>query len=189
MHKKSEVVENTKNWSTVLGEVDNFRDYAACSIGGDGGDSWDREVHAYYVGDPVRLRGLKTLTLNGKCGMISEFSQKSGRFVGCATAAAVNPTNPNKSRTKWSVRKLFALLGHFLICFLNFVEKMFKTTFNPCSIELNTQNPNTIFKIQIYYTEYTKHAKIHSNFLIILEKYKKSKIANVYFIFCINCII
>jgi hypothetical protein len=58
--------------------------------------------------------------------------------------------NPNKSQTKWSVRRLFTLLGHFLKMF----EKMFKHTFNLCShIELNTQNPNTIFKITIYYSK------------------------------------
>ena len=46
------------------------------------------------------------------------------------------------------------------------VEKIrFKNTFNLCShIELNTQNPNPIFKITIYYTKYTKNVKIHSNF-------------------------
>ena len=38
-----------------------------------------------------------------------------------------------------------------------------KNIFNLCShIELNTQNPNTISKITIYYTKYTNNAKILS---------------------------
>ena len=62
--------------------------------------------------------------------------------------------------TKWSVRKLFTLL-----CFFEFFEKMFKNTSNLCSnIQWNTTNPNTIFKITVYYTKYTKNAKKHSNF-------------------------
>ena len=51
---------------------------------------------------------------------------------------------------KSSVRKLFTLLGQFWKLF----EKVFTNIFKPCShIELNTQNPNTIFKIAIYYTK------------------------------------
>ena len=43
-----------------------------------------------------------------------------------------NP-NPQQSQTKWSVRELFTLLGHFS----KFLEKLLKNTFNPCShIEL-----------------------------------------------------
>ena len=77
--------------------------------------------------------------------------------------------NPRKSQKQWSVRKLFTLLG----CFLNFFEKMFKNTFKPCShIELNTQNPNPIFKITICFTKYTKNAKIHSIFWKISRKSK-----------------
>ena len=51
--------------------------------------------------------------------------------------------------TKWSVRKLFwDIFEHFWI----WGEKH---NFKPCShIELNTQNPNTIVKITIYYTKY-----------------------------------
>ena len=42
--------------------------------------------------------------------------------------------------------------SHFWDMFLKMIEKMFKNTFNLCShIQLNTQNPNTIFKITIYY--------------------------------------
>ena len=40
-----------------------------------------------------------------------------------------------------------------------------KHTFNICPyIQKNTQNPNTVFKITIYNTKYTKHTKHISNF-------------------------
>ena len=64
--------------------------------------------------------------------------------------------------------------------FLYFKFVFVKTTFKPCShIELNTQNPNTIFKITIYCTKYTKNAKIHPMFWKIWEKIDKMK--NEYF--------
>ena len=56
---------------------------------------------------------------------------------------------------------LFTLLGHAL----NIFENMSNNIFKPCShIQLNTQNPNPIFKLTIYYTKYTNNAKILSKF-------------------------
>ena len=52
---------------------------------------------------------------------------------------------------------------HISVTFLN-KSKNSSFLFEPCShIELNTQNPNLIFKITIYYTKYTKQSKILSN--------------------------
>ena len=42
----------------------------------------------------------------------------------------------------------------------------------PAHIESNTQNPNPIFKITIYYTKYTKNTKIHLEKNKIFEKTK-----------------
>ena len=55
-----------------------------------------------------------------------------------------------------------------------FFEKISKNTFKQCShIESNTPNPNTIFKITIYCTRYTKHTKIRSK--------KQTNIVSVFF--------
>ena len=97
-----------------------------------------------------------------------------------------------QNRTKWSARKLFTLLG----CFLEMFETMFNNSFNLCShIELNTQNPNPIFKITI---DYTIRANNDNNYIRTLgnfsnlSKQKKRKIRNETQFYCvcyINCII
>ena len=57
---------------------------------------------------------------------------------------------------------------------------MFNHSFKPWShIELNITNPNTIFKITVYCTKYTKHAQSLSNF------WKISKIKKNQFLSCI----
>ena len=100
-------------------------------------------------------------------------------FVYFICFSDVKRTKNKKEVKKWSVRKLFTLLRHFL--------KMSTNNFKPCSyIELNTQNPNTIFKITICYTKLTQNTKILSTFF---EKSKNRKISKCYFVFCINCII
>ena len=58
--------------------------------------------------------------------------------------------NPQKCWTKWSVRKLFTLLGHFLIFSKN-ITKMFWTMF-PYTVkytesESDIQNNNLLYKI------------------------------------------
>ena len=50
-----------------------------------------------------------------------------------------------------------------------------QTNFKPCPhIESNTTNPNTIFKISIYYTKTPKNVKIHSIF------WKISKVSKIH---------
>ena len=94
----------------------------------------------------------------------------------CFVRGPFRTPNPQNIK-KWSVRKLFTLLGHFLIVCLDLVGKMFKNTFSPCSyIELNTQTPNTIFKIEFYYTKYTNN----KNTFEILETFR--------FLFKSNCL-
>ena len=89
--------------------------------------------------------------------------------------------NPKKGRTKWSVRKLLTLLGHFWI----FLEQISKTFFEPCShIQSNTQNPNPIFKTTIYCTKYTNNAKIYSKKSILSKTIETSlKNKNVILVF------
>ena len=59
---------------------------------------------------------------------------------------------------------------------------MFKNTFDICShIQKNTQNPNPMFKITIYYTKQTNNAKMHSNFWIFQKT--DQKIGNPIFFF------
>ena len=54
--------------------------------------------------------------------------------------------------------------------FLKLFEKMSKNDLEPCShIELNTQNPDPIFKITIYCTKYPNNTQILSIFWNILE--------------------
>ena len=89
-----------------------------------------------------------------------------------------------------SVRELFTLLGHFW----NLFENRSKTILKPCSyIELNIQNPNTI------YTKHTNNVKTLSILMGKVEQQKASKclfciiyrlhnsylISFVYFIICI----
>ena len=51
--------------------------------------------------------------------------------------------------------------------------KISKNIFKPCShIQSNTQNPNPIFKISIYYTKHTKNVKTPFQ----IQKNQKSKI-------------
>ena len=51
-----------------------------------------------------------------------------------------------------------------------------KNVFNLCShIELNTQNPNPIFKITIYYTKQTNNTQILSKSLEDVGKYRKDE--------------
>ena len=65
--------------------------------------------------------------------------------------------------------------SHFWDIF-GFCERMSKKHLKPCShIELNTQNPNPIFKITIYCTKQTNDAKIHSNLLEKVESFEKQK--------------
>ena len=62
---------------TVLGSltpVTSCGDYAG------GGISFVDSEHEYFVGDYVRLHGLKTASLNGKVGTITEYIESSGRF-------------------------------------------------------------------------------------------------------------
>ena len=86
---------------------------------------------------------------------------------------------------KCSVRKLFTLLGNVSISGESFFRFwVSKQMFNLCShIELNTQNPNLIFKITICFTKtptmfkyfrnfgeksqnYNKHIVLYINFMI-----------------------
>ena len=64
--------------------------------------------------------------------------------------------------------------------------------FNLCShLEINIQNPNTVFKITIYRTKQTNNAKIHTKFRQKkgnLWIFKKIKIL-FYYLLCILCII
>ena len=78
--------------------------------------------------------------------------------------------------------------------FLETIENMSKNAFNLCShIELDTQNPNPIFKIKIYYTKHSQYAKILSNVWNMLEKFENNKnllfislqLQIPYFILCI----
>ena len=59
--------------------------------------------------------------------------------------------------------------------------------------ELNTQNPNTIFKITIYCTKCTNNTKILSKtpdvFESVRTNWTKSKKSNLYFVFCTRSII
>ena len=59
---------------------------------------------------------------------------------------------------------------------------MSKNIFTPCShIQKNTHNPNPIFKITIYCTEYTKNAKQLSGFKKVkIQKKKKKNNGNLF---------
>ena len=96
----------------------------------------------FWISDSDSVGGLGGLTFRDASATLypSEgcFSDVRGPF---------RTPNPKQSQNKWSVRKLFTLLRHFL----NIFEEMFKNTLKLCShIELNTPNPNTIFKITTY---------------------------------------
>ena len=102
---------------------------------------------------------------------------------------------------------MFTLLGHLL----KKCQHMSNSIFKLCSyIQKNRTNPNTVFKITIYNTKYTKHVNMHFNVsknkklkvgkLKNLEKYKPTKKKDnfyiihilyfiyIYCIFCIFCI-
>ena len=61
---------------------------------------------------------------------------------------------------------------------------MSKSIFKVCShVQKNTQNPNPIFKITIYYTKYTQNAKLHSKCWKVLENSKSFKKSNCLFLY------
>ena len=104
-----------------------------------------------------------------RCGYVGERTKKYDiyPFEGCFSDVRVpiRTKNPRYESVNlffcWGggVRELFTLLG----LVWNLLEHMFKRMFKPCfHIELNTQNPNTIFQISIYCTNYTQNAKILS---------------------------
>ena len=68
-----------------------------------------------------------------------------------------NPKNSQKDSS-------YENCPHFWDICERYLKKIYKKKFKLCSyIQTNTTNPNTIFKITIYCTKYTKNAKIHSN--------------------------
>ena len=70
--------------------------------------------------------------------------------------------------------------------FLDLFSKKCQKSFKQCShIELNTTNPNPIFKVTIYCTKHTNNAKIHSKFW---KNRKLSNTSHFYFTIYINFI-
>ena len=107
---------------TVLGSltpVTSCGDYAG------GGISFVDSEHEYFVGDYVRLHGLKTASLNGKVGTITEYIESSGRF-----GVVLHRRSEPKAVLKTNIQRYEPVLGE-LCGDCNDVLNLF--SFPPCS--------------------------------------------------------
>ena len=103
----------------------------------------------------------------------SSFGASEGCFSDVRRPIRTN--NPTNLKQNW--------------CFFDFGRKI---PFNPCShIELNTPNPNPIFKFTISFTNHPKCQNTFDflDFIFQKSKQKKKQTFILYFVLCINCII
>ena len=100
-----------------------------------------------------------SLTLFARLCLLSSIRYAPGVHFVCVFAVVRGPTVPKISPQMFRTRTV-----HTSGTFFEIFRKMSKNNFKPCShIELNTTNPNTIFKITVYYTKTPNMLKYFRN--------------------------